>query len=197
VRDIGGNGVSGTSVTFSAPTSGASGTFGGSPTVATDADGYAQAPNFTANGTVGSYVVTASIGSFSASFNLSNLQSCGAVSPFVVTANSDNGAAVNCGTLSRALLQASSGVTITFNLAGGTTLNLTGGLPPVRGGVTLDGGSCANPVTLDGTNTPTGTDGLLLNGGATVKNLRVTRFTGRQLVANEGRNNLQCVKALK
>jgi len=52
-------------VTFTAPGSGASGTFPGASTTAianTDSSGVATAPTFTANGTAGSYNVVASIG---------------------------------------------------------------------------------------------------------------------------------------
>jgi protocatechuate 3,4-dioxygenase beta subunit len=64
VRDADGNPVPGVSVTFSAPTSGASGTFAGggtSVTVMTDSDGVAVAPTFTANDQPGGFVVEASV----------------------------------------------------------------------------------------------------------------------------------------
>ncbi|MGD0256192.1 MAG: DUF4214 domain-containing protein [Acidimicrobiales bacterium] len=57
------NGVSGAAVAFSAPTSGASGTFSttgsASVTVTTDSNGIAVAPTFTANSVAGGYIVTA------------------------------------------------------------------------------------------------------------------------------------------
>jgi hypothetical protein len=64
-------------VTFTAPANGASGTFPGSvktAPAATDASGIATAPAFTANGTVGSYNVTASVAGVGtpASFSLTN-----------------------------------------------------------------------------------------------------------------------------
>jgi hypothetical protein len=63
VRDAFGNAVSGATVTFNAPASGASGSFaGGVNTAKTNAQGVATAAVFTANGTVGSYTVTAAIG---------------------------------------------------------------------------------------------------------------------------------------
>jgi hypothetical protein len=68
------NAVSGASVTFTPPASGASGTFASSSTVTTDASGNATAPTFTANGTLGAnYSVTASAtGTNTVSFTLSN-----------------------------------------------------------------------------------------------------------------------------
>jgi protocatechuate 3,4-dioxygenase beta subunit len=75
VTDSFGNPVSGATVTFNAPTSGASGTFaGGVNTAKTNAQGLAAAPIFTANGTVGSYTVTAKIGTLTTSpgFALTN-----------------------------------------------------------------------------------------------------------------------------
>ena len=63
VKDSFGNPVAGAVVTFNAPTSGASGTFAGGVNKAkTNAGGVAIAQVFTANGTVGSYTVTATAG---------------------------------------------------------------------------------------------------------------------------------------
>ncbi len=72
-----GTAVAGTTVTFSAPGSGAGGTFaGGNPTATgtTDSTGTATSPAFTANGTVGTYNVIASAPSTQATalFSLSN-----------------------------------------------------------------------------------------------------------------------------
>ena len=71
--------VAGTTVIFSAPTSGsttASGVFASSGsssvTVGTDANGSAQAPSFTANDIAGSYTVTASSNYGSVTFTLTN-----------------------------------------------------------------------------------------------------------------------------
>jgi hypothetical protein len=63
VVDSFGNPVVGVTVTFNAPASGASGTFaGGVNTATTNAQGQAIASVFTANGTAGSYAVTATTG---------------------------------------------------------------------------------------------------------------------------------------
>lgn len=62
VTDLGGNPIASIAVTFTAPATGASGTFAGglaTASVATGADGIATAPAFTANGLFGSYTVTA------------------------------------------------------------------------------------------------------------------------------------------
>ena len=73
VTDANGAPVSNVAVTYTAPTSGASGTFaGGVSTVTTDSQGRAASPTFTANGTAGSYTVTATVGSLSTSFSLTN-----------------------------------------------------------------------------------------------------------------------------
>lgn len=65
---------SGIPVTFTAPGSGASGTFSSSATVNTDGSGVATAPTFTANGIAGTYNVVAGIGTGlpTASFALTN-----------------------------------------------------------------------------------------------------------------------------
>ena len=76
VRDSNGVVLPGVNVTFTAPSSGASGTFGASltTTATTNSNGVATAPAFTANGTAGSYIVTASaLGvSTTANFSLTN-----------------------------------------------------------------------------------------------------------------------------
>lgn len=74
VKDALANPISGVSVTFNAPGSGASGTFAGSATVNTNSSGVATAPAFTANGTAGNYSVVASVGGLgsTASFSLTN-----------------------------------------------------------------------------------------------------------------------------
>jgi hypothetical protein len=61
VKDSAGDLLSGVSVTFTAPTTGASGTFTGSATVITNSLGVAMAPTFTANAVAGAYHVTATV----------------------------------------------------------------------------------------------------------------------------------------
>ncbi len=65
VLDNGGNPVSGVDVTFSAPTTGASGLFSDADkkftTIATDINGYATAPIFFANKVAGTYTVNATV----------------------------------------------------------------------------------------------------------------------------------------
>jgi hypothetical protein len=59
--DSAGHPLQGISVTFQAPSSGASGTFATSATVLTDQNGIATAPVFTANGLAGSFTVKTSL----------------------------------------------------------------------------------------------------------------------------------------
>jgi hypothetical protein len=76
VKDAGGNPVSGATVTFTPPASGARGTFGvGGNIATTNASGVATSGTFTANGTTGSYTVTASVPGVTttASFSLTNM----------------------------------------------------------------------------------------------------------------------------
>jgi hypothetical protein len=75
VTDAAGNGVSGISVTFASPASGASASFGGasSSTVQTNANGLATSPTPVANAVAGSYTVTATSGSLTpVTFSLTN-----------------------------------------------------------------------------------------------------------------------------
>ena len=88
VTDQYSNPVSGVSVTFTAPSSGASGTFaGGVNTATTNSSGVATSAVFTANSTQGSYTVTASAAGVStpANFSLTNNL------PPVVTVQSGSG----------------------------------------------------------------------------------------------------------
>jgi hypothetical protein len=77
VTDTNGNDIAGASVTFRAPTSGASGVFAGAgPTavVLTDSSGVATAPDFSADQVSGGYIVTATVAGLStvATFALVN-----------------------------------------------------------------------------------------------------------------------------
>src|SRR5215469_15373112 len=96
VKDAGGNLVSGVTVTFTAPGSGASGTFaGGVNTATTNASGVATAAMFTANTTAGAYNVTASASGVGtqASFLLTNL--AGSAASIAATAGTPQSATVN------------------------------------------------------------------------------------------------------
>ena len=97
VKDTNGNLVPNTSVTFTAPATGASGTFAGggaTATVQTTASGVAASPAFSANATAGSYSVTASIGAAgSATFSLTN--SAGAPGSITVTSGNNQSTAAN------------------------------------------------------------------------------------------------------
>jgi predicted outer membrane repeat protein len=91
VTDAFGNINAGVPVTFSAPGSGASGTFGGLATVNTNGAGSATSPSFTANGTAGAYSVTATSGAASTTFSLTNLNpgaTLTSINPSSITAGS-------------------------------------------------------------------------------------------------------------
>jgi hypothetical protein len=73
VKNANNTGVAGVTITFTAPSSGASGTFaGGVNTAVTNAQGQATSPVFTANGTPGSYTVMASVDGLTANYSLTN-----------------------------------------------------------------------------------------------------------------------------
>jgi len=82
ITDLGGNPIaaSGVFVTFTAPSSGATGTFAGSSqvTVVSDSNGQATATSLLANGTRGAFTVVASSGSLgTANFSLMNVNAVG------------------------------------------------------------------------------------------------------------------------
>ena len=126
VKDANSNPVSGVTVTFTAPGSGASGTFSGSvtATAVTNSSGIAIAPTFTANATAGNYTVSASAsGAAPASFSLTN--NAGGASSVTATAGTPQSATVS--TAFTTALQATvkdagsnplSGVTVTFTAPG-------------------------------------------------------------------------------
>ena len=137
VTDSGNNPLSGVVVTFTAPTSGASGTFaGGVNTATTNASGVATSVTFTANATAGGpYSVVASVtGATSANFSLTNL--AGAPASITATAGTPQSATIN--TVFAAALQATvldaannpvSGVTVTFTApTSGASGTFTGGV---------------------------------------------------------------------
>jgi hypothetical protein len=135
VRDGANAPLSGVGVTFTAPPSGASGTFLGgvkSVMVVSDASGIATAPTFTANTTAGSYAVTASVANLApVNFNLSN--TC--PGSFVVTTNADSGP----GSLRDIVNNACPGATVTFaaNVTG--TIALTTGELAINKSITIVG----------------------------------------------------------
>jgi len=90
VHDLAGKPVEGVTVAFAAPASGAGGTFkGGAVTAVSDATGIATSAIFSANGTQGSYTVTATVPGIAgftgqlASFALSNVGSASYNAPFL------------------------------------------------------------------------------------------------------------------
>jgi hypothetical protein len=123
VKDASNNPISGVTVTFTAPASGASGTFaGGVNTAVTNASGVATSAVFTANGTAGGpYNVTATATGVAtpASFSLTNVASPPA--SITATAGTPQSAAVNTAfatnlqaTVKDASSNPVSGVTVTF-----------------------------------------------------------------------------------
>ena len=146
VKDAFGNLLSGVGVTFTAPGSGASGSFaGGVTTATTNASGVATAPVFTANATVGGYNVTANLTSgplgTAATFSLTNT----AGAPGTITAVAGNGQSAAINTVFATNLQAKvadasnnplSGVTVTFTAPASGT-----------GGTFQGGGTTATAVT--------------------------------------------------
>ena len=166
-----GTGVSGVTVTFSAPASGASGTFsGGVNTAVTDASGMATSNVFTANGTAGSYTVTATATapnvSGTASFVLTNAAAQIGTTLTVSTSSSDHGDALPSGdalagnpiTVSFTVAQKSGSVTPTGNVVVSDGLGDTcAPSPVVLTSASAGAGSCTLTIALPGTATLTAT----------------------------------------
>jgi sugar lactone lactonase YvrE len=142
VKDSFSNIIPGTNVTFTPPASGASGTFAGglaTATVATNAQGIAAAPVFTANSVQGSYNITATVAGVTApaNFALTNL-----LPPLAITTPSLPGGLVG--------------------VAYSQTVAATGGAAPYTWSIfsgTLPAGLTLNAATgaISGTPTATGT----------------------------------------
>jgi N-terminal glycosyl-hydrolase-114-associated domain/Bacterial Ig-like domain (group 1)/Galactose oxidase, central domain/Kelch motif len=122
VKNSSGSGVSGVMVTFTAPGSGASGTFaGGVSTATTNSSGVATSAIFTADGTAGTYAITASVTGVtnSASFTLTNTQ--GSAASIMATSGTPQSATINASFLGALVVTVEnssgtgvSGVTVTF-----------------------------------------------------------------------------------
>ncbi|HMP07119.1 MAG TPA: Ig-like domain-containing protein, partial [Lacipirellulaceae bacterium] len=158
VTDVFGNGISGATVTFTAPPGpGATGTFAGgvaSVNAVTDANGVATATVLTANTVVGNFTVTATTAGVGgvANFDLTNV--AGAPASIVVVAGTPQSTIVN--TLFGTALQAQvfdafgnavAGVDVTFALPGSGPSGIFAG----GGTVTTDanGIATANPLTAN------------------------------------------------
>ncbi len=158
VVDANGNPVSGKTVTFTAPASGAGGTFmngTNQDTETTGPDGIATSSTFTANGTVGSYTVTAGVAGVgtTANFSLKNLPGLPSNITWVVNDLGDGPGSSSNVTLRYALQQAQSdiGDKITFSVTG--TITLMSPLPVIHEfeDLTIEGPG-AGSLTVSGNN---------------------------------------------
>ena len=124
VKDAGSNPVSGAVVAFAAPTTGASGTFASGVTTAiTNAAGVANSVSFTANGTNGSFQVTATSGAASTTFSLtSTLGLILSATQIVVAPGGQANFPVSIGTPAP-----SGGIFVTMTSSDPTTVSVTSG----------------------------------------------------------------------
>ena len=145
VKDQFDNPMSGVTATFTAPASGASGTFSDTGTnttnIATDSSGIATASTFTANGTVGSYTVDATVSGVAspASFQLSNFMvGTWYVSPTGSDTNACNASGAPCLTINGAADKASAGDIV--YIAAGTYTGTGSSVVTINKALTLSGG---------------------------------------------------------
>ena len=147
VSDSLGTGVPGVIVTFTAPGSGASGSFascaGGNPSngcrVTTNSSGLATSAVFTANTIAGGpYTVTATTSAVSGSANFSLTNNPGGASQLVFTSGAVSGKASQSATLGPITLQVTDSYGNVVNVAASTTVNLsstsTGGIYAITSG---------------------------------------------------------------
>ena len=202
LTDAGSNPIISTVVTFTAPVSGASGTFTNSSNVyvgTTDASGTVTTSIFTANNITGTYGVAISVANsaINGSIQLTNVAAC---DPLQVTSTVDG---TGCGTLRGALtaavLQGSSPVTVTLNLAPGSVISMTTGITLTDGVNLVSAASCGNgaPIVLQGVGANSGV-GLTAAKNNFIQNIWIRGFSGTQLLAPTGSHAvLKCVKASK
>ncbi len=218
VKDINGNPLSGVSVTFAAPASGASAAFGGSATVTTNSSGVATAPALTANGLAGSYAITASVAGVTtpASFSLTNL--AGPPASVTATVGTPQSATVN--TAFATALQATvkdgsgnplsgvsvtfaapaSGASATFGASATVTTNASGvaTAPALTGNgqaggytVTASVAGVTTPASFSLTNLAAGPASVTATGGTPQSATVNTAFTAAlQAVVKDGSGNL-------
>jgi hypothetical protein len=156
VKDGSDNPLSGVTVTFTAPGSGAGGSFPGGQSTATaltNGSGIATAPVFTANTIAGTYLISASVSGVvtGANFSLTNL--AGPAASVAPSVGSPQTATIN--TAFSAVLQALvkdasnnpvSGVTVTFTAPGSGAGGSFAGGQPVATAVTNGSGIATAPV---------------------------------------------------
>jgi hypothetical protein len=158
VKDASSNPLSGVTVTFTAPGTGASATFIGSATAtaSTNASGIATAPALTANGQSGSYTVSASAaGVAAASFSLTNI---------AVSTGGGSGALTGSGNSATGPANLTAEGTTDWVHWGDASLNRKSGVTPQIGNYTIVG---SGPV-ISYTNDPralTWSDGAPTAGG--------------------------------
>ena len=161
VRDAGGYPVPGVALAFAAPATGASGTFSSGATVAqatSSASGVATAPTFTANATIGSFTVIASVAALNATFALTNSAASSGSAPVFTSGPPPNGT-VNASysfTVAAIGTPAPTFSTLSNSLPTGLALNGTSGLiagTPSTQGTFAGMLTAANGVPPDATQT--------------------------------------------
>src|SRR5437016_3347867 len=158
VKDAGGNPAASVTVTFSAPSTGASGSFaGGVNTATTNGSGVATSATFTANNVAGGpYTVTASVAGVATPANFSLTNTAGAAASITATSGTPQSATINTAfaaplvaTVKDAGGNPVASVTVTFTAPG------TGASGSFAGGVntaTTNGSGVATSATFTANN---------------------------------------------
>ncbi|HLO33505.1 MAG TPA: choice-of-anchor Q domain-containing protein [Anaerolineales bacterium] len=184
VTDGYGSSISGINVTFTAPGSGASGTFAAShtnaTTITTDSSGSAISSVFTANDEVGTYNINVSAAGygFTTSLSLANIWGDFYVAPGGLDTNACNSPAAPCLTINGAIGKATAGKTIM--VATGVYTSAASQVVLIDKNITISGGwdpsftAQADKSIIDGQNAR---QGIKINSG-------VTAFIDHFLVKN-------------
>ncbi len=190
VKDNGGNLLSGVSVVFTAPSTGASGTFANGTatyTATTNGSGIAVATTFTADGIAGGpYTVTATVAGVTAPANYSLTNTTGTAASVTATAGTPQSAVINTafGTLLAATVKDSggnllSGVSVVFTAPGtGASGTFANGTATTTATTNSSGVATATAFTADGIAGGPYTVTATVAGVTTPANYSLTNTTG-------------------
>ena len=156
VSNAAGGPVSGATVTFTAPATGASGTFaGGVNTATTNANGLATSAVFTANATAGNYTVTAAVAGVTAPANFALTNNAAPAANITATSGTPQSATISgpfaapfVATVTNAAGAPVSGATVSFNTPDSGSGSPNGSFP--GGAISFTATTNANGVATSG-----------------------------------------------
>jgi hypothetical protein len=193
-----GTGIQGLVVTFTAPSSGASGTFSGSAvttTATTNSSGIATATTIKANGTTGAFVVNATVAGIATPtiFNLTNLAA--AANSITINQGNSQSTAINSDFTTSLRVQVydinnnllgNYPVTFTVNPVSGAGATFSGSATTYSVNTSSSGSKYATAATLTGNNTA-GSYTVTVTAGSVTQTFTLTNLAPATITASGGR----------